>query len=66
MEEWIISIILGLAIIDTFLFTTHSTRSAFTSKVKVKWLLIEDILKREYIVSSMPTVKGKWNFQKWE
>ena len=38
-------IILGLASIDTFLFTTHSTRSAFTSKVKVKWLLIEDILK---------------------
>ena len=52
-------IILGLASIDTFLFTTHSTRSVFTSKVKVKWLLIEDILKREYIVSSMPSVKGK-------
>ena len=41
-----INTILGLAGLDTSLFTTHSTRSASTSKAKIKGLPTEDILKR--------------------
>ena len=38
--------ILGLAGVDTNLFSAHSTRSASTSKACMKGLSIEDILKR--------------------
>ena len=41
-----IKTILGLAGLNTSLFTTHSTRSASTSKVKLKGLPTKDILKR--------------------
>ena len=49
--------ILGLSGTNTNLFTAHSTRAASTSKVKVKGLPLEDILKRG-------SWSNKWTRQK--